>query len=100
MLLVEFLRVLAGDCTGLRCRLCSIVTPRWTIRGDKLDTDRLMGARSGDIEIDFLRDGEWQFGVVGADLTGLLFFDECDDDEVGGIVTMRGESIGDVAGRI
>lgn len=59
-----------------------------------------MTVRSGDIEIDFRRDGECRHGVVGADLVGLLFFDECDDDDVGGIMTMRGENIGDVAGRI
>jgi hypothetical protein len=38
-------------------------------------------------------------GVVGADLIGLLFFDECcEEEEVGGIVIILGDIIGDVAG--
>jgi hypothetical protein len=41
----------------------------------------------------------YKLGVAGADLFG-LFFEENDDEEVGAIVTIRGEIIGEVAGRL
>ena len=54
-----------------------------------------MGVRiSGEEER--VRDCELKFGVVGAVFMGLLFLDECcEEEEVGGIVII----IGDVAGR-